>query len=229
MTIVRRSFAPFLCAFLMSTVHAADDPTTSGQKISMQGTSGVPACATCHGAKGEGNGAAGFPRLAGLGATYLDKQLTDIADGIRPSPVMASIATALSPSDRQAVALYYSQLASPYDIEKLAATADIDPSETNRGAWLAIRGAWEKNLPACNQCHGPGGIGVGDSFPALAGQPKNYLSAQLSAWQTGKRSPLPLGLMPAVATKMTAQEIDAVATYYSELPATAHAQSGAKP
>ena len=83
------------------------------------------------------------------------------------------------------------------------------------------RGAWDKNVPACNQCHGPGGIGVGDNFPALAGQSAAYISGQLRAWRQGQRPPGPLGLMPAVATRLTDAEIDAVSAYYAGLPQAA--------
>lgn len=225
-----RRFAA-LCSYVLvaSTANAAEDPVAIGQKIAINGVGAAAACATCHGAKGEGNPAAGFPRLAGLGSVYLKHQLDDMADGGRPSPIMAATAQALSPADREAVALYYASLPAPYDVSKVAATGQSEPMPSDRGAWLAIRGGWEKNLPACNQCHGPGGIGVGEQFPALAGQSKNYLIAQLQAWQAGKRSPLPLGLMPSVATKLTAQDIDAVATYYSELPKMAQEKQGAKP
>ncbi len=40
------------------------------------------ACVTCHGARGEGNGF-DAPRLAGLPAGYLQKQLEDYAAGLR--------------------------------------------------------------------------------------------------------------------------------------------------
>jgi cytochrome c553 len=37
-----------------------------GRKIALNGADGVAACVSCHGAKGEGNAPAGFPRLGGL-------------------------------------------------------------------------------------------------------------------------------------------------------------------
>ncbi|SEH68089.1 Cytochrome c553 [Stutzerimonas xanthomarina] len=54
------------------------------------------ACITCHGAEGEGMAAAGFPRLAGLPAGYMRKQLGDFASGARANPTMQPIAAALS-------------------------------------------------------------------------------------------------------------------------------------
>lgn len=144
-----------------------------------------------------------------------------MANGSRASPVMAATAKALDPAQQQAVADYYASLPSPLDIDRLAATAmhPVKPADT--GAWLATRGAWDKNVPACNQCHGPGGIGVGDNFPSLAGQPAAYIAGQLRAWRQGQRPPGPLGLMPAVATRLTDAEIDAVSAYYAGLPKAA--------
>jgi cytochrome c553 len=42
-------------------------------------------CASCHGAKGEGDEARGIPRLAGQHAGYLSRQLYDAVDGRRPA------------------------------------------------------------------------------------------------------------------------------------------------
>lgn len=50
-------------------------PSENGKKLFEGGVpdKGIPACATCHGADGHGNGQ--FPRLAGQHADYLAKQL----------------------------------------------------------------------------------------------------------------------------------------------------------
>ncbi|PPA75862.1 cytochrome C [Achromobacter spanius] len=207
-----------------------------GKQISMQGANGAPACVTCHGARGEGNPAAGFPQLAGIGAKYLTEQLQAMANGSRVSPVMAATAKALNAEQQAAVARYYASLPSPLNIDRLAATAMNPVTPADTGAWLATRGAWDKNVPACNQCHGPGGIGVGENFPGLAGQPAAYIAGQLRAWRQGQRPPGPLALMPAVATRLTDAEIDAVSAYYAGLPkaadllaAQAPAAPGARP
>jgi cytochrome c553 len=223
-----------LSALFASGASAQGAP--DGKQISTQGANGAPACITCHGAQGEGNPAAGFPQLAGLGAKYLTEQLEAMANGSRVSPVMAATAKALDPAQQQAVASYYASLPSPLNLDRLAATAmhTVKPDDT--GAWLATRGAWDKNVPACNQCHGPGGIGVGQNFPSLAGQPAAYIAGQLRAWQQGQRPPGPLGLMPAVATRLSAADIDAVSAYYAGLPKAADlpaaqtpSSDGAKP
>lgn len=211
-------------ALILSALYAASasaQGAPDGKQISLQGANGAPACVTCHGARGEGNTAAGFPQLAGMGSRYLEEQLNAMADGSRVSPIMAPTAKALDPAQRQAVARYYAALPSPLDIDRLAATAMHPAKPEDTGAWLATRGAWDKNVPACNQCHGPGGIGVGDNFPALAGQSAAYIAGQLRAWRQGQRPPGPLGLMTAVATQLSEQEIDAVSAYYAGLPKAA--------
>jgi cytochrome c553 len=40
---------------------------------------------------------------------------------------------------------------------------------------------------ACANCHGPLGIGLPPAIPSLAGQTREYISAQLKAWQRGDR------------------------------------------
>ena len=216
-----RSLSATLLSGLLCATAAHAQGAPDGKQISMQGANGAPACITCHGARGEGNPAAGFPQLAGIGAKYLAEQLEAMANGSRVSPIMAATAKALSPAQQEAVARYYAALPSPLNTDRLAATAmhPVKPADT--GAWLATRGAWDKNVPACNQCHGPGGIGVGENFPSLAGQPAAYIAGQLRAWQQGQRPPGPLGLMPAVATRLSDAEIDAVSAYYAGLPAAA--------
>jgi cytochrome c553 len=65
---------------------------------------GIPACASCHGASGEG--LADFPRLAGQHAKYVAKQLTYIQTLTRAAPVMHGIVKDLTPDEIQAVATY---------------------------------------------------------------------------------------------------------------------------
>ncbi|WP_050854829.1 c-type cytochrome, partial [Bordetella pertussis] len=154
-----------VAALCSPAAHAQAPAPADAARIASQGADGVAACVTCHGAKGEGNPAAGFPHLAGLGSGYLYEQLTALANGSRANPVMAPVAKGLSDAQRQALAEYYAGLSAPFDADRLAATHLGEPAKADTGAWLAVRGAWDRNVPACNQCHGPGGIGVGTAFP----------------------------------------------------------------
>lgn len=88
---------------------------------------------------------------------------------------------------------------------------------TGVGERLALRGAWERQVPECVSCHGPGGVGVGTAFPPLAGQPASYLVAQLNAWREGTRHNDPNDLMGHIAKSLSAEEVAAVADYFATL------------
>ena len=62
----------------------------------------ITACASCHGANGEG--AAIFPRLAGQHAAYILRQLQVIQNNLRKSPVMHGLITEMKLADMKAVA-----------------------------------------------------------------------------------------------------------------------------
>ena len=83
-----------------------DDPAivAKGKELFDKGLldRGIPACATCHGANGEG--VADFPRLAGQHAKYIAKQLTYIQTLTRAAPVMHGIVKDLTPDEMHAVA-----------------------------------------------------------------------------------------------------------------------------
>ena len=203
-----------LLALLAPLAAGATDAATSAAKIVKQGNGkGAAPCMACHGVDGGGMEATGYPRLAGLDAAYLQRQLDDFANGTRANPVMQPNASALSEAERAALAKYYSAMPLPARLAKpVAAKPDA------AGERLATRGDWSRELPGCVQCHAPGGVGVGANFPPLAGQPAAYIEAQLRAWQQGTRHNDPLALMQHVAKQLTPQEIQAVAGWFAAQP-----------
>ena len=219
-----------LCAMsIVPTAAIAVD----GQSIMTNGGSNPAAvpCISCHGIDGKGTPAAGFPRLAGLPADYIVKQLHDVkAGGKRDSPIMRTTADALTDEEITAVANAYAAL------PKVNVTAPTpDRPVPGTGAWIALRGAWDRNIPECTLCHGPSGLGLGSTFPPLAGQSALYLEAQLKAWKGGgadnaarrsgkkptklvaTRRNDPNGLMAHIAADLTDTEIKAVAEYFGSL------------
>ncbi|MBN8488401.1 MAG: cytochrome c4 [Burkholderiales bacterium] len=72
-------------------------------------SSGIRACAGCHGDRGEG--AAGFPRLAGQHADYLERQLRGFSTRLRPHGVLMRAETAgMTAQQMKAVAAYLQSL-----------------------------------------------------------------------------------------------------------------------
>ena len=214
---MRRILQAVITALFLLPVatHAASPDAAS---IAKQGLGDkVVACSSCHDADGGGNTAAGFPRLAGLDRTYLVDQLNAFASGQRANPVMMPIARAMSDEQRRAMADYYSQLPVPPAQSAGTDTGNIPAA----GTALAEHGRWADGIPACVQCHGPAGVGVGEHFPPLAGQPAGYIEAQLRAWRTGKRPGGPMGLMASIASRLHDDDLAPVAAYFAaQTPAT---------
>jgi thiosulfate dehydrogenase len=149
------------------------------------------------------------PRLAGLPAAYLRKQLEAFANGSRPSAVMAPPARILDAEQRAQLAAYYQALPAP--------TRNAAAPDAPRDERLALHGRWSEEIPACVQCHGANGSGVG-AIPALAGQPAAYLATQLRAWKAGDRRGEPLALMQRLAAKLSAADVEGVAQYFAGAP-----------
>lgn len=68
---------------------------------------------------------------------------------------------------------------------------------------------------ACRACHGAEGISAAADIPNLAGQKEAYLAAQLAAFREGRRKN---ELMNAIASQLAADDIKALAAYWSALP-----------
>ncbi|MBB3142092.1 c-type cytochrome [Halomonas organivorans] len=174
-------------------------------------------CTACHQADGMGMAmpqGESWPRLAGLPAAYIAKQLHDFKAGRRENATMMPFANMLDDQQIVDVAAYYAQLAPWPSLPDDYRAADPGKS----AEWLAERGDWSRTVPGCNQCHGPNGQGVGSHFPPLAGQHAGYLAAQLEGWREGRRRNDPNGLMRGVAERLSDDEIASIADYYATLP-----------
>lgn len=171
---------------------------------------GIPSCASCHGNDGEGQMAAGFPRLANLPKNYFKRQLDDFASGKRQNTMMSPIAKLLSGEQREALAQYYADMPAPRRV-----AGNKGKPASKHTLRLVHEGRWSENLPSCAQCHGDQGQGIGEDFPALTGQSASYLRKQLKDWKNDRRDPGPMGLMGNIAKKLSDEEIDALAEYFA--------------
>ena len=184
-----------LATFLLGavTVHAAPVPERAHF------------CAGCHGPGGVGDPRAGVPRLAGLPAPYLMRQLDAFVSGERKSPLMTPVAGLLAPEERGSLARYYAALPPAQD----------RPLPGGSGRRLAERGDPQRGLPPCNACHGSEAGPRAAETPSLLGQPARYLARQLRAWRLGHRGSERTGPMTGIARKLTDEEIESIAAYYA--------------
>jgi cytochrome c553 len=176
----------------------------SGALIAMSGGEGGAryACATCHGARGEGNGF-DAPRLAGLPAGYLQKQMEDYAAGLRPHAVMRDVAGFLDSHERVRVANHYAALP-PAGLP--AATAERPAAAT---AGLYAR--------ACAACHGADATGTPHG-PPLNAQPAFYLAQQLQDWRASKRRNDGDQAMLKVARQLGSEDVRQLSLYLARTP-----------
>lgn len=177
-----------------------------------KGASAAAACTACHQADGSGRhveGGESWPRLAGLNAEYIAKQLHDFKKGNRQNASMMPFANMLSDQQIIDVAAYYAQM------EPTAGQGGGNASEDmlKRGQQIAERGDWSQYIVSCKSCHGPDNQGAGAVFPGIAGQHAGYIKAQLNAWKEGTRSNDPQNLMGTIAERMSDEDIHAVAVW----------------
>jgi cytochrome c553 len=205
--------APAAPAQLMPVTNAppANKDVSAGRNIASQGAPGAAACSLCHGANGEGNGPAGFPRIAGLGRIYIEHQLNSYADGTRANPAMTPIAGALSAQQRTQVAVYFSGLGN-------AAPTDANAAADTNVPVLVASGDDKRGIQACANCHGPQGAGDAAANPYLAGQHAQYLTTALAEWKSDARHNDPGGQMPAIAKALSDAETRTIVAYYAGLP-----------
>ncbi len=199
-----------LCALLLATactdrIGSTDDRYgRNGELIAMSGGEGGAryACASCHGARGEGNGF-DAPRLAGLPAGYLQKQLEDYAAGLRPHAVMRDAAGFLDSHERVRVADHYAAL------PPRALSPATDEAVAPGTAALYAK--------SCESCHGTEGLGSAYG-PPLNAQPAFYLSQQLQDWQVSKRRNDGGHVMLKVAQQLNAGQVRQLSLYLAQIP-----------
>lgn len=207
-----------LTASLVSqTGHAQEDEIERGKAV-VVGAPGIEpsqACMSCHGMEGQGDRAAGFPRLAGQSEDYILRALHAYASGERDNQIMAPIASALSEGQMKSVAAYYASMG---DTPWLAQPID-DPELVQYGAAISSIGSAPLGIQGCINCHGPAGQGLPPNYPYLAGQPEAFLAARLREYKAmppGDGISLPQ-VMAGIARRMGDREIEALSRYFASI------------
>ena len=136
-------------------------------------------CTTCHGAEGIGNIAIEAPRLAGMEAWYLKRQLENFRAGIRGT----------HGEDIQGIAMR--PMAAKLSDESIADIVDWVGDWEYVAAEATVEGNVRQGrtaFQACAACHGANAQGnEALGAPALAGQNDWYLLTQLRNFRAGFR------------------------------------------
>ena len=179
----------------------------------------VQGCTACHGVHGEGTDNDYFPRLAGKPADYLYNQLQNFREGRRKYPPMNYLVTYLSDDYLHQIATYFSQQRPPYP-QPVKPT--VPASTVTKGQQLVLNGDPSRKIPACAACHGATLTGMEPAIPGLVGLHTDYISAQLGAWRAGSRHAKAPDCMQQIATRLTDDDVSAVAAWLSTQTAPAN-------
>ncbi|HHF7367667.1 TPA: cytochrome c [Legionella bozemanae] len=167
-------------------------------------------CTACHGQ--EGNSAnPEWPNIAGQHPKYFIKQLHDMKDSnLRDAPTMKALVAALNEQDMDDLAVYYAKMP--------LAQGSTPEKFLKRGEQIYRGGDFAKRITACIACHGPKGTGNAPAgFPVLSGQHAAYTVLQLNAFKDGKRKNDLNHIMQDISSRMSQDDMEAVAHYIEGL------------
>jgi cytochrome c553 len=127
---------------------------------------------------------------------------------------MSPMAAALTDADMQDLGAYFAR--------QTPAGLEADPAIWKAGEKLYRGGDrgedGNRGLPACIACHGPQGTGNAPAkYPALRSQHGVYAYNQLKAFADGTRKTPGNDIMQVVASKLTDEEMRALASYLQGL------------
>jgi cytochrome c553 len=190
-------FGSMLALAMAAGPAAAGDAALGAQKAAV--------CGACHGMNGSSVNPE-WPNLAGQPEPYVVAQLQQFKQGARVNPLMTPMAAPLSEQDMKDLGAHFSQ--------QTPAGLEADPSTWKAGEKLYRGGDAARGIPACIACHGPQGRGNGPArYPALRAQHAVYAYNQLKAFASGGRKSSGNDIMQVVASRLTDDEMRALASY----------------
>lgn len=212
-----------LPVFVLAAAWAALTVTIApvlGDESPAPGKEKAAACLACHQADGNSVNPE-WPKLAGQIPSYTVKQLRDFKAGRRADPTMGPMATPLSEQDMKDLAAYYEH----QQIKPGAGKAELLAA----GRKIYRKGNFDSAVTACMGCHGPTGEGYkfwetvlaappAVMAPVITSQHATYVVKQMQAFKSGARNNDVGRVMQIIASRMTDEEIEAVAEYIATLP-----------
>ena len=192
-------------------------------ELMAQGPGGDPAlgqvnyalCGACHGTQGAGMQPLNAPRIAGLNARYVERQLNYFRDGVRGAHELDTAGSLMRPimaalPDDEAIR----------NVSAYIETLRAEPSP------ITVSGDIEQGADLyanCVVCHGANGEGIWTmNAPALAGQSDWYLVTQLRNFREEIRGAHPMDLygdqmMMLADVLATDEDINDVVAYLNTL------------
>ena len=177
------------------------------------GAAKAAVCGACHGMDGNSSDPQ-YPKLAGQHESYIVRQLTNFKGSVRQNPIMLGMATPLSEQDMRDVGAFFAS--------KSSLPGVADQALVEQGQKLYREGDVARGIPACMACHSIDGRGnPGAMYPQLTSQHAQYIEATLKAWHDGTTwgDDAHAQIMPAIAKKLDAKDMAALASYVEGLHA----------
>lgn len=204
---------------LLAGVAAAQTASDTGMKDR------VAACTACHGEHGIQLEDGYVPRIHGKPAGYLYNQLVNYQAYRRRNASMNHMVGHLSHAYLYEIAQYFATQHPPYP----PAAPEPSPALARRGEQLVREGDPEAGVPACAACHGERLTGVQPNTPGLVGLPRQYIMAQLGAWQVGTRHAAAPDCMARIAARLDGNDLEAVAAWLAARPVPANTRPASEP
>jgi len=178
---------------------AVEGDAKRGEELAKKGK-----CSKCHGDTGISEDD-DTPSIAGQISAYSFKQLHDYKEGLRESKSMKKKVRDLSSKDMADISAWY-------------ATQTREKMLGGEAPVLATKGDAARFILGCNACHNEGAMNRGYQIPILEGQKVEYFKETMLAFKEGDRENDHYNLMRGISEKLTEEEIDLLAEYYSAKP-----------
>lgn len=188
-------------------IAAADSPPDMDERMR--------ACTACHGSEGIRIEEGYVPRIEGKPAGYLFNQLVHFREHRRTNATMNHLVEWMSDDYMAAIVDWFAGQEPPYP----------DPAEPperealrERGEQLVRAGDPDRDIPACQACHGERLAGVRPDTPGLIGLPEHYIAGQLGAWRVGRRQAAEPDCMAMIVERLDERDVEAVAAWLASRP-----------
>ena len=186
-------------------------------------------CAGCHGEFGEGGKDGEYPRLAGLPASYMEKQLHLFRDRKRPNMPMLEYIDERQFPDQEItdISAYLEQIELLTQLPPVTSESDFDAYDrmmmTKKLLNIArlegdIKAGEKLYKRECRTCHGRKAEGKMDKgIPMLAGQYSKYLNRQFERYRKKQRIHDEEDLDNSLLSSLSQQQLDDLLAYLSIL------------